>query len=226
MPRPLRRSLALTLGLVALALAGCDGAGGTSAGPSGTPSAVITASSPTPTAPVKPPKAPNLSPSREGPPGGDCVEGWVMPREGDKLFDYALRVLRSETRWRGTFVVHDMRYFTGPESPPEPDKGYLRIVQRWYLRGYLRSDPALQGRFLIERRRFGSGLAAVAPYDSRGWSSPDWIGFQYDTVDTEERTYPGLPGAWAGIPYDFVKGGEGVDVPGLPAEVVGCLDGT
>jgi len=149
-----------------------------------------------------------------------------MPREGDELFDFALRVLRSETGWRGTFVVQDTRYFSGPESPPEPDKGYLRIVERWYLRGYLRSDPALQGRFLIERRRFGSGLAAVAPYDTRGWSSPDWIGFQYDTVDTEERTYPGLPGAWAGIPYDFVKGGGGVDIPGLPAEVVGCLDGT
>jgi hypothetical protein len=41
----------------------------------------------------------------------------------------------------------------------------------------------------------------------------------------------GLPGLWAGVPYDFVRGGGGPDtpgpgIPGLPEEVVGCLDGT
>jgi hypothetical protein len=118
-----------------------------------------------------------------------------------------------------------MRYFTGPESPPS-DKGYILVVERWYVRLYAKGDPAFQGRFLVEARRFGQGLAAVAPYGTRGFSSPDWIGFQFDGGDTVSRAYPGLPGTWEGVPYDFVKGGEGLTISGLPSEVVGCLDGT
>jgi hypothetical protein len=121
--------------------------------------------------------------------------------------------------------VTDLRYFTGPESPPS-DKGYLLMIERWYVRLYATRDPAFQGRFLVEARRFGQGVAAVAAYDTRGFRSPDWIGFQYDSADRQTRTYPGLPGAWEGVPYDFVKGGEGLTFPGLPAEVAGCLDGT
>jgi hypothetical protein len=135
-------------------------------------------------------------------------------------------VIRAETGWRGTFVVVEMRYFTGPESPPEPDKGYLHVVERWYVKGYVRGDPALQGRFLVERRVFGPGVSAVASYDSAGWRSPDWIGFQLDTALPAARAYPGLPGRWRGIPYDFVRGGEGIGFPGLPDAVVGCLRGT
>ncbi len=100
------------------------------------------------------------------------------------------------------------------------------MIERWYVRLYARRDPAFQGRFLVEARRFGQGVAAVAPYGTRGFRSPQWIGFQYDSADTQTRTYPGLPGAWEGIAYDFVKGGEGLTFPGLPAEVTGCLDGT
>jgi len=69
-------------------------------------------------------------------------------------------------------------------------------------------------------------VAAVAPYDTSGFRSPDWTGFQWDSADTEARAYPGLPGRWAGIPYDFVRGGAGLDIPGLPDEVRGCLGGT
>jgi hypothetical protein len=118
-----------------------------------------------------------------------------------------------------------MRYFTGPESPPS-DKGYLQVVQRWYVRLWARRDPAFQGRFLVEARTFGQGVAAIAPYDTRGFRSPDWVGFQYDSADRTTRSYPGLPGAWEGTPYDFVKGGEGLTLPGLPKQVAGCLDRT
>jgi hypothetical protein len=126
---------------------------------------------------------------------------------------------------RGPLVVTDMRYFTGPESPPS-DKGYLLVVERWYVRLWARRDPAFQGRFLVEARRFGQGVSAVAPYDSEGFHSPSWIGFQYDSADTDPAAYPGLPGTWGGVPYDFVNGGEGLTFPGLPSEVAGCLRGT
>jgi hypothetical protein len=62
----------------------------------------------------------------------------------------------------------------------------------------------------------------MAPFDTEGFRSPDWSGFQW--ADTEPSPYPGLPGAWSGTRYDFVKGGEGLDIPGLPTEVRGCLD--
>lgn len=134
-------------------------------------------------------------------------------------------MIRRTTGVRGPLVITDLRYFTGPESPPS-DKGYLLVVERWYVRLYARRDPAFQGRFLVEARRFGQGLAAVAPYDTGGFRSPDWIGFQYDSADADARTYPALPGAWEGVAYDFVEGGEGLTIPGLPDEVAGCLDGT
>ena len=134
-------------------------------------------------------------------------------------------MIRRTTGVEGPLVVVDMRYFTGPESPPS-DQLYLLLVERWYIKLYAQDDLAFQGRFLVEARRFGRGLAAVAPYDSGGFASPDWIGFQFDSAHTGRKSYPGIPGGWSGIPYDFVRGGEGLKIPGLPDEVKGCLEGT
>jgi hypothetical protein len=117
-----------------------------------------------------------------------------------------------------------MRMFVGDESPPE-DKNYLENIVRWYVKMYAADDPSYQGRFLVEDRRFGTGLVAVAPYDTTGFGSPDWIGFQYET-GTEPKAYEGLPGRWNGIPYDFVQGGASLTMPGLPEDLAGCLDGT
>lgn len=121
-------------------------------------------------------------------------------------------------------MVVEMRYFTGPESPPS-DKGYIKTIQRWYVKLYARADLRFQGRFLVESREFGDGVAAVAPYDTEGFRSPDWSGFQWNEADPAPHPYPGLPGEWSGIRYDFVKGGAGLTIPGLPDEVTGCLDG-
>jgi hypothetical protein len=118
-----------------------------------------------------------------------------------------------------------MRRFTGPESPPS-EQGYLLVVERWYIKLYAEDDIAFQGRFLVEARRFGRGLVAVAPYDTKGFRSPDWIGFQFDSAAPAPEGYPGLPGRWSGIAYDFVRGGAGLKIPGLPDEVSGCLAGT
>ena len=126
---------------------------------------------------------------------------------------------------KGPLVVVEMRYFVGPESPSS-DQGYLNAVDRWYIKLYAKDDLSFQGRFIVESRQFGRGVAAVAPYDSHGFSSPDWVGLQFDSADMARRTYPGLPGRWSGQPYDFVLGGAGLKISGLPDEVMGCLEGT
>ena len=91
---------------------------------------------------------------------------------------------------------------------------------------YVDEDWTYQGRFIVEQRLFGRGVAAVAPYDTQGFASPDWSGFQCDSADTTPTAYRGLPGEWQGKPYDFVQGGAGLTIPGLPDAVRGCLDGT
>lgn len=171
------------------------------------------------------PAVPDREPRTRGAPTATCVEGWRTPARNTPLFTDPLGIVRRTAPVEGEFVVVDMRYFSGPESPPS-DKGYILQIDRWYIKLFVESDWSYQGRFIVESRRFGRGVAAVAPYDSRGFRSPDWIGFQWDSADTERQAYPGLPGRWQGMPYDFVTGGAGLDIPGLPDEVRGCLSGT
>jgi hypothetical protein len=214
-------TLVLFVALVAVACT--DGGGdvrGTSTKPPVSPAEVPT-STPSPT----PPAMPDEPPPTRGAAGLGCESGWVTPPEGSPRYLRPLGIIRRATRVRGPLAVVDMRYFEGPESPPS-DKGYLLVVQRWYVKLYAEDDLSFQGRFLVEARRFGRGLVAVAPYDTSGFGSPDWIGFQFDSSDPETRFYEGLPGPWAGIAYDFVRGGEGLSIPGLPEQVTGCLDAT
>ena len=193
---------------------------------SNAPSPVTTASTlPTPTQPALPQKPPKT----QGSPSDTCVNGWTTPPEGSPDATDPLGIIRRTTGEQAAFEVVDMRLFVGPESPPSepPDgKAYLQNIRRWYVKLYAPDDLAFQGRFIVEQRVFGRGLAAVAPYDTKGFHSPDWRGFQYDSADMQPRLVSGLPGTWTGVDYDFVKGGEGLDLPGLPAAVVGCLRST
>jgi hypothetical protein len=214
--------------LAALAAVSCD------ADPAGV-SAVSTPSRPAPSSPTPtptptevtasptPPALPQRSPQTRGEPSSTCVNGWETPAEDSRLFTDPLGIVRRTAGVDGPLEVVDMRTFVGPESPPS-DKGYLIDIQRWYIKLYAADDLAFQGRFLVEQRRFGRGVAAVAPYDTRGFRSPDWRGFQYDSSARRPLAVPGLPGTWSGVEYDFVKGGEGLDLPGLPPAVVGCLE--
>jgi hypothetical protein len=224
---PRSRSKA-TLALLALTLAFAIGAcspddGEHADGPTSTPLISPTGpptSTPSPTQPAFPEEPPLTS----GQVDVDCVEGWVTPEEGSARFRQALGIIRRTTGVDGPLVVVDMRYFQGPESPPAPDKGYLLVVQRWYVKVYAERDLSFQGRFLVESRRFGRGVSAVAPYDTAGFRSPDWVGFQYESAGPAPRYYEGLPGTWSGTAYDFVQGGGGLEFQGLPEDVVGCLD--
>ncbi len=127
---------------------------------------------------------------------------------------------------KGPLVVVDMRQFIGPESPPS-EQGYLLEVERWYIKLYAQDDIAFQGRFLVEARRFGRGLVGGRALRHRRVRV---AGLGRVPVRQREHTamksYPGLPGRWSGTPYDFVRGGAGLKIPGLPDEVLGCLAGT
>jgi hypothetical protein len=214
---------AIASGCVAFALTACTG-DAEPGEPSTTPP-VTPISETGSTASPTPPLLPDEPPATRGPVAADCVNGWVTPPRDSARYTEPLRVIRRATGVEGPLEVVDLRFFEGPESPPS-DKGYLLDVRRWYVRAYAKHDLAFQGRFLVESREFGTGLVAVAPYDTNGYRSPDWVGFQLDTGDPEARVYPDLPGTWVGVPYDFVRGGAGLQIPGLPDEVVGCLSAT
>ena len=218
-----RFSTAIVVVVVALSLAACTGDAEPDA-PS-TTSAVPPVSGTGPTASPTPPELPEEPPATRGPAAADCLNGWVTPKRDADRYREPLRVIRRVTGVRGPLVVVDLRTFEGPESPPS-DKGYLLDVRRWYVKAFAEQDLTFQGRFLVESRVFGTGLVAVAPYDTNGFRSPDWVGFQFDSANPLARSYPGLPGRWAGVPYDFVGGGAGLEIPGLPDEVVGCLSAT
>jgi hypothetical protein len=206
--------------IVLLLLAACDRDEVFPNAPSDEPSVfpqTPSAASPTP------PAVPSTPPPASGDVTETCVDGWRTPPDDSSLARFPLQVIGRTVRMPENPVIVDMRYFTGPESPPS-DKGYIATVERWYVKLYSEADLRFQGRFLVESREFGDGVAAVAPYDTEGFRSPDWSGFQWNEADPARRAYPGLPGRWRGIRYDFVRGGADLDIPGLPAEVRGCLD--
>jgi hypothetical protein len=169
--------------------------------------------------------SPEITSGGPGAPSGECVNGYQTPAAGTPLFERPLRVIARTAGVEGEWEVLEMRYFEGPESPPS-EMGYLALVKRWYVKARLVDRPGWRGRFLVEDRDFGIGLSAVAPFDSRGFRSPDWRAFQWEGTDAQPARYEGLPGRWPGTIYDFVKGGAGIDIAGLPREVIGCLDGT
>ena len=214
-------SIALVLVVALLALGACTG---DRTDATGEPTGSTTPTS-APSVSPTPPAIPERPPATRGPEATDCVDGWKTPQQDAAAYRAPLRIIERTTGVRGPLEVVDMRRFDGPESPPS-DQGYLLNVERWYVKAFAKQDLSFQGRFLVEARTFGTGLVAVAPYDTFGFRSPDWTGFQFDSADIERRAYPGLPGTWEGVPYDFVEGGEGLEFPGLPDEVLGCLSGT
>ncbi len=146
-----------------------------------------------------------------------------MPQPGTARRREALDIIRGQMGVSGLFVVDEMRYFEGPELPnilePRPP-----VVRRWYVKAFLQSRPTFRGRWIVEKRTsIIKGISGVAPYDTHGFESPDWRAFEGEGPPT---SYPGLPGKWSGINYDFVTGEGDSGFPGLPKENIGCLDGT
>jgi len=173
----------------------------------------------TPTPPL--PSAPGAPAS--GPPSAGCVNGWVSPSAGGDEYMEGITILTNQMGVSGQWRVDAIRYFSGPDSPGVIAPRY-DVVERWYVKAGLVDDPTFRGRWLLEKRTDQIlGVAAVAPYETSGYGSPDWTGF---VGEGPPRNYLGLPGQWSGIPYDFVTGEGDSGNPGLPAEVIDCLAGS
>jgi hypothetical protein len=180
--------------------------------PTTTPSTTTTSTGPVTT----------TRPAPSGVAGPGCVNGWIVPTPGTARRVDPLDVIRRDMRITGDFQVIEMRYFTGPEVPwilrPPPP-----FVEWWYVKAQLVDDPAFRARWLVARRSpVVEGMTAVARFDTEGYQSPDWRGF---IGESEPYAIEGLPGTWVGMNFDFLSGEDG-EKPGLPNEVVHCLDGT
>jgi hypothetical protein len=160
-----------------------------------------------PSAEPDPPAFPLKSTLEEG--AQACVNGWTSPGRGSPLRKAALDMIRK--RPSEHFVVVDIRYFLGPEdaevmAPP-------RQVERWYVKAYSVGHHPRRQRWLVRRAPVGSGIDAVAPFDSIGygpgiWQRPDAV--DESVMDPFQR------------PCDRVS----EKCMGLPREVLGCLHGT
>lgn len=172
------------------------------------------ASAPVPAIKRAPPPAPPIVSGRSsssGAPSPSCVKGWLTPERGSPLRSAALNMLR--TRPGERFVVDEMRYFVGPEDADVVDRS--GNVERWYVKAYSELEPRRRQRWLVRRAALGSGIDAVAPYESTGygpsvWRRPD--ARDESVADPFERPCS-----------EAEPGGKCM---GLPREVLGCLSGT
>jgi molecular chaperone DnaK len=214
--------LALVGGGALTAVVLTSGTGKTTAGSSTSPSPSISPS----ISPSASPKQKKTTPSPSTAPSAtptivpgsittNCINGYLVPLRNTSLRFEPLNAIRHTQGVSGLFVIAEMRYFKGPDNPNvSPQES---IVKRWYVKAYLQNDPSFKGRWLVEKRSVGEGVAAVARYDTHGFNSPDWVGFE---GEGSPQSYSGLPGTWTGVPYDFANSGN------LPFEQVGCLSGT
>jgi hypothetical protein len=149
--------------------------------------------------------------SASGSASAACVNGWSAPPRGSALRSAALDMMRSSAGQR--FVIDEMRYFVGPEDAdvisPQTE------VERWYVKGYPEGEFERRRRWLVRRARIGSGVDAVAPYESRGYGPKTWT--RLDAPD-EQLADP--------FQYPCDPARPEAKCMGLPPQVLGCLDGT
>jgi hypothetical protein len=143
-----------------------------------------------------------------------CVNGWTTPKRGTKLRTFPLDLLRRTQGFKGEFVVQDMRYFKGPDDLGLSAESKHDVVERWYGKVTYTGDASFKLRFLARRTPVGSGIVAIAPFDTTGYEMADWRGFDGEGGSVKVA---GLPGRWTGTPTDYASEG------GLPPEVAGCL---
>lgn len=140
-----------------------------------------------------------------------CVNGWSTPARGSALRGAVLDMMRVRPGER--FVVEEMRYFVGPEDAEV--LGSRGDVERWYVKAFTEAEPRRRLRWLVRRAPVGSGVDAVAPYDSRGYGAATW-------------RRPDAPDESLADPFERPCEGTqpGEKCVGLPREVLGCLEGT
>lgn len=149
--------------------------------------------------------------SSEGSPSPNCVNGWTTPERGSALRSAVLDMMRVRPGER--FVVDDMRYFVGPEDAEV--LGARGDVERWYVKASTDTEPRRRQRWLVRRAIVGSGVDAVAPFDSSGYGAATWRrpdAGDESVADPFQRPCQGTQ--------------PGDKCMGLPREVLGCLSGT
>jgi hypothetical protein len=175
--------------LALIAASGC-----VPAGVSGTPPAtdmprgsILPTLSPTPTQartvapeptplPTQPPTAPPTS-LPGATPFESCVNGWVAPEPSSAEYAEGLGILSGYMGVTDPWLVDEMRYFVGPDSPGVIEPRFP-AVERWYIKARISDDQTFRGRWLIEKRTDQIlGVSAVAPWATSGYESPDWTGF-------------------------------------------------
>jgi hypothetical protein len=165
-----------------------------------------------PAAAAAPPAAPAAGPAASlGTPTPGCVNGWTIPERGSSVRAVVLDMMRVRPGER--FVVEEMRYFVGPEDAEVI--GTRGDVERWYVKAYTEVEPRRRYRWLVRRAAVGSGVDALAPYDSTGYGAATWRrpdAADDSLADPFERPCQGT--------------GPGEKCMGLPREVLGCLAGT
>lgn len=144
-------------------------------------------------------------------PSTTCVNGWSTPGRGSALRGAALDMMRVRPGER--FVVEEMRYFVGPEDAEV--LGASGDVERWYVKAFTETEPRRRLRWLVRRAPVGSGVDAVAPFDSTGYGASTW-------------RRPDAPDESLADPFARQCQGTrpGDKCTGLPREVLGCLAGT
>jgi len=140
-----------------------------------------------------------------------CVNGWVSPERGSSVRGAVLDMMRVRPGER--FVIHEMRYFVGPEDAEVV--GVRGDVERWYVKASTEQEPRRRHRWLVRRAAVGSGVDALAPYDSTGYGAGIWR--RPDAAD-ESLADPFEHPCQGTAPGDKCMG--------LPREVLGCLAGT
>lgn len=166
------------------------------------------------TAPDATPPGPASTASGSVSPGsasGTCVKGWSTPERGSALRGAALDMMRVRAGER--FVVEEMRYFVGPEDAEV--LGARGDVERWYVKASTEAEPRRRQRWLVRRAKVGSGIDAIAPFESTGYGPRTWR--RPDASD------PSLADPFE-RPCQGTKPGD--RCMGLPREVLGCLAGT
>jgi hypothetical protein len=163
--------------------------------------------------PAPPAPSPSVSgrPQTSGAPSPTCVKGWVTPERGSSLRSAVLNMLRNRPGER--FVVEEMRYFVGPEDGDVVDP--RGNVERWYVKAYSELEPRRRQRWLARRAALGSGVDAVAPYESTGYGPSVW---RRPDASDESLADP--------FEHPCRDARPGEKCMGLPREVLGCLAGT
>jgi hypothetical protein len=164
--------------------------------------------------PGRRPPGPQPSPldaSSGGAASPSCIHGWVTPPRGSALRKAALDMMRSNAR--EIFVVDEMRYFVGPEDVEVMNP--RGEVERWYVKGHVQGNRERRARWLVRRAPLGSGVVAIAAYDSAGYGPGTWV----RSGSPEPSVADPFLRPCASAPAEE-------KCMGLPREVLGCLDGT